>query len=89
MRAKLKDVRAYLSRREWHDREVILKRSRAQYSAGKFKRGLSDYIDEIVELSLVDLPEKKKVMLDDTDEENCFDSSDAESDRGLSDVVER
>ena len=86
MRAKLKDVRAYLSRREWHDREVILKRIRAQYSAGKFKRGLSDYIDEIVELSLVDLPEKKKVMLDDTDEENCFDSSYAESDRDLSDV---
>ena len=28
-------------------------------------------------------------MLDDTDEENCFDSSDAESDRDLSDVVER
>ena len=85
LRAKLKDARANPSRREWHDREVILKGS----SAGKFKHGLSDYIEEIVGLSLVDLPEKKKVMLDDTDEENCFDSSDAESDRDLSDLVER
>ena len=48
LRAKLKDARANPSRREWHDREVILKRSKAQYSAGKFKHGLSDYIEEIV-----------------------------------------
>ena len=48
LRAKLKDARANPSRREWHDHEVILKRSKAQYSAGKFKHGLSDYIEEIV-----------------------------------------
>ena len=39
LRAKLKDARANPSRREWHDCEVILKRSKAQYSAGKFKYG--------------------------------------------------
>ena len=44
--------------------------------------GLSDYLEEIVNMFLFDLPTKKAKLLEDSDEDHIFDSSDPESDRG-------
>ena len=47
-------------------------------------------IEEIVVLSLVNFPEKKKVMLDDTDEENLTETFQMlMNDEHFSDLVER
>jgi len=80
--AKMPDARQKLSRRQWHDRENALRTYKDQYIRGKFKNGLSDYLEEIVNMFLFDMPTKKAKLLEDSDEDHIFDSSDPESDRG-------
>jgi hypothetical protein len=80
--AKLLDARPKLSRREWHDRERALRTYKDQFIRGKFKCGLTDYLDEIVNMFLFELPKKKADLLEDSDEDLIYDSSDPDSDRG-------
>ena len=79
--AKMPDARQKLSRRQWHDRENALRTYKDQYIRGKFKNGLSDYLEEIANMFIFDLPTKKAKLLEDSDEDHIFDSSDPESDR--------
>ena len=62
--------------------KTLYVRTRIITFAGKFKNGLRDYLEEIVNMFLFDLPTKKAKLIEDSDEDHIFDSSDPESDRG-------
>ncbi len=81
--AKMPDARQKLSRRQWHDRENALLTYKDQYIRGKFKNGLNDYLEEIVNMFLFDLPTKKAKLIEDSDEDHILDSSDPSQTRNL------